>query len=98
MSKRFQRKIEDFVCESCGEKTKGNGYTDHCPKCLFSKHADINPGDREADCGGLMEPISAEIKHGEYIILYQCKKCKYKHRVKSDKNDNFETILKLLSN
>jgi predicted RNA-binding Zn-ribbon protein involved in translation (DUF1610 family) len=98
MNRKFRRKIEDFVCDNCGEKTKGNGYTDHCPKCLFSKHVDINPGDRECDCNGLMEPVGAEIKHGEYVILYQCQKCKFKHRVKADKNDNFELILKLLSN
>ena len=28
---------------------KGNGYTNHCPKCLWSKHVDINPGDRGAN-------------------------------------------------
>ncbi|MBU3901416.1 RNHCP domain-containing protein, partial [Patescibacteria group bacterium] len=48
-SKKFQRKIEDFVCGHCGPKIKGTGYTDHCPKCLWSQHVDVNPGDRQAD-------------------------------------------------
>lgn len=49
-----------FVCENCGCKvrplTKG-GYRNHCPHCLYSKHVDINPGDRASECGGLMEPV-----------------------------------------
>jgi hypothetical protein len=95
MTKKFQRKIEDFVCENCGAKIKGNGYTDHCPKCLWSKHVDINPGDRESDCGGLMEPIGAKIEGKERIIYYKCTKCKYQHKVKVVPEDNFEEILKL---
>ena len=96
MSKKFKRKIEDFVCENCKAKVKGNGYTDHCPKCLWSKHVDINPGDREANCDGLMQPISAEKKSEEYIIHYKCLKCNYKHSVKSSPDDDFEKILNLM--
>jgi rubrerythrin len=96
MSRKFQRKIEDFVCEYCGAKIKGNGYTDHCPKCLWSKHVDISPGDREADCKGLMKPIGVEIKNKEYIIHYKCTECGYEHRVKSAPEDSFEEILKLV--
>jgi len=95
--KRFQRKKEDFVCRHCQGRVKGSGYTDHCPKCLWSRHIDINPGDRQANCKGMMEPVSAEKKGGEYIIHYQCQKCGYKHRVKSVQNDNFEIIFYLLT-
>lgn len=38
--KNFTRVIEDFICENCGTEVKGNGYTNHCPKCLWSKHVD----------------------------------------------------------
>jgi len=96
MPRKFQRRIEDFVCDNCGAATMGTGYTDHCPKCLWSKHVDINPGDREADCGGLMEPIGIEVKNQEYIIHYKCTKCGYKHRVKSVPKDALEEMLKLL--
>jgi rubrerythrin len=95
--KKFQRHIEDFVCEKCGEKVKGNGYTDHCPQCLWSKHVDINPGDRKSECGGLMEPIGVEIKNSEYIIYYRCIKCGFKHRVKAAPDDNFDEIVKIIN-
>ena len=94
-TKKFQKKKEDFTCENCGKMIKGTGYTDHCPNCLYSKHADINPGDRQADCQGLMKPISAEVKGKGYIIYYQCLECGYKFRVKSTSDDNFEKILEL---
>jgi len=45
--KKFQKRIENFTCEKCGLFVKGTGYTDHCPNCLWSKHMDINPGDRK---------------------------------------------------
>ena len=95
--KRFQKRIEDFVCEHCGAKTKGGGYTDHCPKCLWSMHVDLNPGDRQSDCGGLMEPVSAETKDGGYIIYYRCLKCGLKHRVKAAPSDNLDEILKIIN-
>jgi len=94
-TKKFQRKIEDFVCVKCGTKTKGTGYTDHCPKCLWSRHVDINPGDRQSSCDGQMEPLDVEVKDGENIIYYKCQCCGFKHRVKSAVDDNFEAILKL---
>ena len=33
----FTKKIEDFTCDHCGYNVKGKGYTNHCPKCLWSK-------------------------------------------------------------
>jgi len=93
--KKFQKRIENFVCEKCGVLVKGNGYTDHCPNCLWSKHVDNNPGDRKNRCGGLMEPVGLEIKKGEYIIHYRCTKCGYEHRVKAVPNDNFDILIKL---
>ena len=93
--KRFQKKIEDFVCESCGKEVKGTGYTDHCPECLWSKHVDVNPGDRKSKCGGLMEPISVEAKSDKYIIHYRCTKCGFNHRVKSAPDDNFDKIIRI---
>ena len=62
MSKNFTVIDEEFVCENCGKKVTKLGYTarDHCPYCLYSKHLDINPGDRECTCHGLMKPIGIE--------------------------------------
>jgi DNA replicative helicase MCM subunit Mcm2 (Cdc46/Mcm family) len=96
--KRFQKVQENFVCENCCFKVKGSGYTDHCPNCLYSKHVDINPGDRASDCGGIMIPKAVEVKSDGYKIYYDCQKCGYQHRVKSSPDDNFEAILSLLKN
>lgn len=93
--KKFQRKIEDFVCEKCDKEIKGDGYTNHCPVCLWSKHVDINPGDREADCGGLMKPVNIETEKDEYVITHRCEKCGHEKRNKSIPADNFDEILKI---
>ena len=78
------RKREDFVCERCGEKVIGDGYTDHCPKCLWGKHVDkIIPGDRESKCGGLMEPIEAVYEKGRFKIKYRCQKCTHEFSVRA---------------
>jgi hypothetical protein len=94
-TKKFQRKKEDFVCENCDKKIKGTGYTNHCPECLWSKHVDINPGDRMAECRGMMEPVGIDSKKGNYVILHKCTKCGYEKRNKTLEQDNFDKILKV---
>lgn len=98
MQKKFQRTIEDFICDKCGKETRGSGYTNHCPLCLWSKHVDINPGDRAADCGGMMEPVGVEIKRGEYSVINCCEKCGYKKKNKIADNDNFDEVIKISKN
>ena len=72
---RFQRRPENFVCEYCGQQVKGDGYTNHCPTCLWSKHVDVNPGDRAEPCGGSMEPVALEGGPAEDTIVHHCIKC-----------------------
>ncbi|MEX0672812.1 MAG: RNHCP domain-containing protein [Candidatus Paceibacterota bacterium] len=93
MSQQFQRNIENFTCESCGLRIKGNGYTNHCPQCLYSKHVDVNPGDRAADCGGLMEPVMCEAEKGGYVLTHKCGRCGYKRRNKVGESDNKEVLV-----
>ncbi|MCK5021919.1 MAG: RNHCP domain-containing protein [Candidatus Pacebacteria bacterium] len=95
MDKKFQRKIEDFICENCKEEIKGDGYTNHCPFCLWSKHVDINPGDRASDCRGMMKAVKINKKSDEYIITHRCLKCGYEKNNKVSKKDNFDELLKL---
>lgn len=39
-------------------------------------HLDNEPGDREANCGGTMEPISVWVrKGGEWAIIHRCRVC-----------------------
>ena len=53
---------DTFVCRVCGKTVimagAGSEHRNHCPYCLHSRHLDIEPGDRAADCGGVMEPIA----------------------------------------
>ena len=93
--KKFIKKVENFICENCGKKVIGNGWTNHCPYCLYSKHIDINPGDRSCNCLGLMKPIEIQQKNGNFIILHKCLKCGFERKNKIAENDNFDLILKL---
>jgi len=95
MPKLFQKKVEDFICEKCGEKVTGNGYTNHCPNCLWSKHVDINPGDRAASCGGMMKPVNVVLEKKEYVLTHHCEKCGFERRKKVEREDNFEAVAKL---
>ena len=93
MTQKFQRKIEDFDCENCGTKVSGNGFTNHCPACLWSKHVDVFPGDRDADCGGLMEPIGVGMEKGKYIVTQKCLKCGKIWRNEASPNDDVGQFL-----
>ena len=95
MVKQFQKTEEDFICENCGAEVKGNGYTNHCPNCLWCKHVDINPGDRLSPCKGMMEPISVQMKNGQNIILHKCQKCGFERKNKMVKGDNFDQLIEI---
>ncbi len=96
--KKFTRRVEDFTCAHCGAHVSGNGYTNHCPNCLYSRHVDNNPGDRTAECGGLMRPITAEPNGDRFIITHKCDKCSKTIRQHSAPNDNIDAIINLMRN
>lgn len=96
MAKRFQKKKEDFTCENCGTVVTGNGYTNHCPKCLWGKHVDINPGDRAEVCGGSMKPIGwTRKKADEYRVTHRCTVCGITRNNTLSPNDDMDVIIKL---
>ncbi len=97
MSRQFQRRIEDFNCEHCGQPVQGDGYTNHCPACLWSKHVDVHPGDRAANCGGLMEPVGAETKAGEPILIHRCQRCGHVKRNRVAADDDRDLLFDLLA-
>ena len=71
---------ESFVCKVCGRTVVAGGagseHRNHCPYCLSSQHLDVEPGDRAADCGGAMEPITVWVrKNGEWAIIHRCRIC-----------------------
>ena len=94
--KRFQKKVEDFVCEHCTAAVQGSGYTNHCPACLWSKHVDVNPGDRGSECGGLMEPIKVERRNDEYMLTQHCIKCGHERRNRLGEEDNFTAAVAIV--
>ena len=69
-----------FVCKVCGRTVvpdgAGSNHRNHCPYCLHSQHLDIEPGDRAADCGGVMEPIAVWVrKDKEWALVHRCRLC-----------------------
>jgi hypothetical protein len=96
--KNFQRRMEDFNCGHCGHLEEGDGYTNHCSQCLYSKHVDINPGDRLAECCGLMPPIAGDTKKGNYRIFQRCEGCGHERWNKAQERDDFDMVLKVSGN
>ena len=70
----FEKKDASFICANCGYTVPPLGYSsrNHCPRCLCSLHADIQPGDRASDCQGLMRPVAVttDAKRG-FIITHR---------------------------
>lgn len=93
MSLNFIRHKEDFTCGHCGQVIIGDGYTNHCSHCLWSKHVDINPGDRAESCQGLMEPIGVEVAGGRYDIIHKCLDCKAVRKTKARPEDEIGAFL-----
>ena len=80
-----------FTCRVCGAPVSPEGAgtqnRNHCPKCLSSIHLDDTPGDRAADCGGIMDPVGVWVrKGGEWAIIHRCRRCGVLHsnRVAAD--------------
>ena len=95
--RRFQRRREDFDCLSCGEPVRGDGYTNHCPACLTSRHVDVNPGDRAANCGGEMPPVRVrqDGKKG-LMILHRCDACGHEKWNRAARDDDAGELGRLL--
>ena len=71
---------DSFTCRNCGwlvvSDGAGSAHRNHCPNCLCSLHLDVEPGDRESDCGSLMEPVAVWVrKNGEWAIIHRCRRC-----------------------
>ena len=95
--KKFNMVDEEFICENCNKKVSKLKYTarDHCPYCLYSKHVDINPGDRKNNCQGLLKPIGIEKYKNTYKIIYKCLKCNQLHKNIIENDDDFDKIIEI---
>ncbi len=93
--KAFMKNKQNFVCEVCDYPVEGDGYRNHCPQCLTSKHVDINPGDRDAECKGLMKVIDIELDHGKLVFTQECK-CGHRRKNKAHPEDSIDAITTLM--
>lgn len=68
---------EGFTCVQCGREVQPHGRTarDHCPWCLHGLHVDDVPGDRSAECGGVLVPIGVDQSDGRWRLRYRCRRC-----------------------
>lgn len=94
---RFLRTVEDFTCAHCGAAVAGDGYTNHCPHCLWSAHVDVVPGDRAHSCGGLMEPTDVRYEQGSFRIVHQCTRCGHIHPNRVHAGDDPEVLRALIA-
>lgn len=92
---RFTRRREDFGCLHCGAAVHGSGYTNHCHRCLWSRHVDITPGDRLADCGGAMEPVGALSEGDDFVVVQRCVACGHTRRNRVAADDDRDAVLGL---
>ncbi len=83
-----------FICEYCQQvavsQPPGTKHRNHCPRCLWSLHVDIGPGDRISGCRGLMEPIAVWVRYNdEWAIVHRCKRCRILriNRIAGDDNE-----------
>ena len=95
--KRFNMIDEKFKCMNCGMEVDTLNYTarDHCPRCLYSRHGDVMPGDRQNKCMGLMMPIGIEKYKNTYKIIYKCLSCGEVHKNIMAQDDDYDMIVKL---
>lgn len=91
----FVKRVEDFTCGHCGTDVHGGGYTNHCPHCLWSKHVDVGPGDRQESCGGMMRPVALEGSTPTYRIVHRCERCGVQRRVTVADTDEPDALVAL---
>ncbi len=71
---------DTFTCMKCRHTVPlaawGTKHRNHCPACLWSRHVDDAPGDRQSPCRALMAPVAIEVRRdGEWAILHRCSAC-----------------------
>lgn len=93
----FTRNIEDFTCTRCGTDVVGDGYTNHCPVCLYSRHVDNAPGDRANPCRGPMRPIGVDRKAGRIVLIHRCERCGEERRCRAADDDDTDAIIRVSS-
>lgn len=97
-TKRFIQNDSGFICENCGREVPPLGYSsrNHCPFCLYSKHVDVNPGDRACKCGGVMKPHEVRIDARKgFVITHKCVVCGATRNNRSQADDDTDLLIRL---
>ena len=97
MGRGVRQVKEDFECVNCGTVVVGNGFTNHCPQCLCSKHVDGTPGDRQMleVCGCLMEPVGITNTRGGSAIVHKCINCGVESINRVSPDDDIDEVLRI---
>lgn len=97
--KKFTHNNTSFVCANCGifVPTHRNGSCrNHCNSCLYSLHVDINPGDRNNGCTGLMKPVQVMTCRTGYKICHECLTCGEQKWNIAALDDSFSALLEVV--
>jgi ribosome biogenesis GTPase len=91
---------EGFVCVRCGANVShvgaGSKHRNHCPRCLWSRHLDHVPGDRNGACGDPMEPVAVWVRNdGEWALIHRCTGCGVFHSNRVAGDDREAVLLSL---
>jgi hypothetical protein len=78
----------------CDHHVIGDGYTNHCPVCLWSRHVDVHPGDRAATCRALMQPVDLLYERGEFVVVHECTGCHLRRRNRAARDDDLSPFLR----
>ena len=97
---RTRRRSSTFRCTNCGldvpMDAPGTAHRNHCPTCLWSRHLDGVPGDRDARCGASMEPVAISARSdGEWTIVHRCRRCGTAHLNRIAGDDNPHSLVTL---
>ena len=96
-----RRRTSSFRCGHChldvSLDAPGTAHRNHCPTCLWSRHLDDDtPGDRDAECGSLMEPIGITVRgDGEWVVVHRCAGCDEIHLNRTAGDDNPLVLFRL---
>jgi DNA-directed RNA polymerase subunit RPC12/RpoP len=104
VARKFTDVNEAFECIHCGASVRPSvrSCRNHCPECLHSVHLDVFPGDRAAECGGLMIPVRVTYNSRKgYQIVHKCAQCGHESRnvaalEHEEQPDSLEALLKLM--
>lgn len=90
---------QEFRCIRCRRMVNmealGTAHRNHCPNCLWSRHLDVAPGDRRADCGARMEPVAIAVSGGEWTVIHRCVGCDVLHSNRVAGDDNLVVLMAL---